>query len=334
MTQTYKVQVSMNQAHLVESGIVWKQGDFGFNLEIEVLDFDTTGVTPQIVFRKSAGAVEATEITQSSNKFTYVIRGTELDTPGPCICDLKLKDSTTKRVSTASFKYFVIPDTLDGLAEESSSYSDTIAQLMDNCIQKSETTGLVKNDGSINTTIEGSVEKQGDQIGFVGFNLRKQVSIPANNSKVFFPVKSGEAVIIKTASGSAFTVGEIDLFDKSGNQIGWYGLKSEGGYLREVVINTDVYYWAQSQQTLQELILINEGSLEKELDNHIGSMDPLISGYKKRIFESEIYQNKQIGWDGSLSNSKFAVSNVNFLEPTTDIIIETVSDDIIYNVNI
>lgn len=130
MTQTYKVQVSMNQAHIVESGFVWKQGDFGFNIEIEVLDFDTTGATPQIIFRKSTGAVEATTITRDGNKFTYAIRGTELDTPGPCVCDLKLKDSTTKRVSTASFKYFVIPDTMDGLEQEASSYSDTIEQIV------------------------------------------------------------------------------------------------------------------------------------------------------------------------------------------------------------
>lgn len=131
MTQTYKVQVSMNQAHIVESGFVWKQGDFGFNIEIEVLDFDTTGATPQIIFRKSTGAVEATQISVAGNKFTYAIRGTELDTPGPCVCDLKLKDSTTKRVSTASFKYFVIPDTMDGLNQQASSYSDTIAQIID-----------------------------------------------------------------------------------------------------------------------------------------------------------------------------------------------------------
>ena len=130
MTQTYKVQVSMNQAHIVESGFVWKQGDFGFNIEIEVLDFDTTGATPQIIFRKSSGAVEATQISVAGNKFTYAIRGTELDTPGPCVCDLKLKDSTTKRVSTASFKYFVIPDTMDGLNQQASSYSDTIEQIV------------------------------------------------------------------------------------------------------------------------------------------------------------------------------------------------------------
>lgn len=151
MTQTYKVQVSMNQAHIVESGFVWKQGDFGFNIEIEVLDFDTTGATPQIIFRKSTGAVEATQISVAGNKFTYAIRGTELDTPGPCVCDLKLNDSTTKRVSTASFKYFVIPDTMDGLEQEASSYSDTIAQLLANTLQKSETAGLVKNDGTIDT---------------------------------------------------------------------------------------------------------------------------------------------------------------------------------------
>ena len=153
MTQTYKVQVSMNQAHIVESGLVWKQGDFGFNIEIEVLDFDTTGATPQIIFRKSTGAVEATQISVAGNKFTYAIRGTELDTPGPCVCDLKLKDSTTKRVSTASFKYFVIPDTMDGLEQEASSYSDTIEQLLENTIQKSETEGLMKNDGSVDTNI-------------------------------------------------------------------------------------------------------------------------------------------------------------------------------------
>lgn len=129
MTQTYKIQLSMNQAHVVDSGFVWKQGDFGFQIQIEVLDFDTSGVTPQIVFRKSAGAVEATSVTQASNIFTYTIQGTELDTPGPAICDLKLKNSTTQRISTASFKFFVEADTLDGLNEHANSYSDTIGQI-------------------------------------------------------------------------------------------------------------------------------------------------------------------------------------------------------------
>lgn len=130
MTQVYHVQVSMNQSSTVHTGLVFKQGDFGFQIEIEVLDFNVTGVTPQIVFRKSSGAVEATTITVSGNKFTYTMRGTELDTPGPAICDLKLKNSTTQRISTASFRYFVEADTMDGLNQEATSYSDTIAQIV------------------------------------------------------------------------------------------------------------------------------------------------------------------------------------------------------------
>ena len=120
----------MNQRHLVDSGLTFKQGDFGFQIEIEVLDFNVTGVTPQIVFRKSIGAVESTTITVSGNKFTYTMRGTELDTPGPAVCDLKLKNSTTQRISTASFRYFVEADTLDGLNQQASSYSDTVAQIV------------------------------------------------------------------------------------------------------------------------------------------------------------------------------------------------------------
>lgn len=130
MTQKYQVKVSMKQAAIVETGIVLKQGDFGMQIEIEVLDFDATGTTPQIVFRKAMGAVESTTITVSSNKYTYTFKGTELDTPGKVFCDLKLKNSTTQRISTASFMFKVVADTLDGLAEESSSYSDTIAQIV------------------------------------------------------------------------------------------------------------------------------------------------------------------------------------------------------------
>ena len=129
MNQKYHVQVSMNQSSTVLTGLVFKQGDFGFQIEIEVLDFDTSGTTPQIVFRKSQGAVESTTISVSGNKYTYTFVGTELDVPGVGICDLKLKNSTTQRISTASFQYEVIADTLDGLNEHANSYSDTIGQI-------------------------------------------------------------------------------------------------------------------------------------------------------------------------------------------------------------
>jgi len=131
MTKDFNVSVSMNQAAPVKTGVVLKQGDFGFDLKITVQDFIVTGTTPQIVFRKAMGAVESTDVTASGNVYTYTFKGTELDTPGKVFCDLKLKNSTTQRISTASFQFEVVADTLDGLTEESSSYSDTIAQIVD-----------------------------------------------------------------------------------------------------------------------------------------------------------------------------------------------------------
>lgn len=119
----------MNQASVVQTDLVFKQGDCGFDIAIEILDFDLTGVTPQIVFRKPTGAVESTSLTLSGTTYTYTIQGTELDTPGICICDIKLKTSTTQRISTASFMYTVDADTLDGLNEHANSYSDTIEQI-------------------------------------------------------------------------------------------------------------------------------------------------------------------------------------------------------------
>lgn len=129
MTQTYKIQLSMNQSHVVNSGLVFKQGDFGFNVEIEVLDFDTSGATAKIIWRKSQGATEGLNLTRSGNTFTYTMVGSELDVPGPGVCDLKLYDSTTRRLSTASFSYYCEADTMDGFEEEAHSYSDTIAQI-------------------------------------------------------------------------------------------------------------------------------------------------------------------------------------------------------------
>ena len=129
MNQTYHVELSMNQSATVRTGLVFKQGDFGFDIAIEIKDFDNTGTTPQIVFRKSQGAVESTDITVSNNTYTYTIKGNELDVPGMGICDIKLKNTTTQRISTASFEFEVIADTLDGLNEHANSYSDTISQI-------------------------------------------------------------------------------------------------------------------------------------------------------------------------------------------------------------
>lgn len=139
MTQEYDVQVSMNQASIVETDLVFKQGDFGFTIAIEILDFDLTGASPQIVFRKSTGAVESTTLVKAGNIYTYTFVGTELDTPGIVVCDIKLKNTTTQRISTASFMFKVESDTLNGLNEHANSYSDTIGQIWQTLQDYSET---------------------------------------------------------------------------------------------------------------------------------------------------------------------------------------------------
>ena len=219
MTQVYKVQLSMNQRHLVESGLTFKQGDFGFQIEIEVLDFDVTGVTPQIIFRKSNGAVESTSITVSGNKFTYTMAGTELDTPGPAICDLKLKNSTTQRISTASFRYFVEPDTMDGLNEQAGSYSDTIAQIIDGYEEEiSELKDAVVEIPTSKNIFNENWDKQNYTIANSGDNAGELV--PETNYQAtseYLPFNEGALYFIQSSVAPACS---IHFYDSSKNYLG------------------------------------------------------------------------------------------------------------------
>lgn len=244
MTQKYQVKVSMKQAAIVETGIVLKQGDFGMQLEIEVLDFDATGTTPQIVFRKAMGAVESTTITVSSNKYTYTFKGTELDTPGKVFCDLKLKNSTTQRISTASFMFKVVADTLDGLTEESNSYSDTIAQIVNGFDDKIDSTALAT----------------------------KKSNIVSNTTKVYFPIKKGSSVLFETIGGENFTTTQINLYGKDGNYITYYGLINHGNR-RLITMSTseDAYYWSLLGGTYQDISItnLNSDEMTSEINNAV-----------------------------------------------------------------
>lgn len=278
MTQKYQVKVSMKQAAIVETGIVLKQGDFGMQIEIEVLDFDVTGTTPQIVFRKAMGAVESTTITVSSNKYTYTFKGTELDTPGKVFCDLKLKNSTTQRISTASCMFKVVADTLDGLAEESSSYSDTIAQLMENCIQKSETEGLMKNDGTVDTNtytkkadtdaLKESVEKRDSYFHkragknildlsdlVINYSINSEGKLITNadalqTTRNYSPIEGGQTYIISNnGSTSSLLViafytdkSEESFISRQTNVTGTFTAPATANYIR---VTDSHYYLAQ-----------------------------------------------------------------------------------------
>ena len=216
MTQVYKVQLSMNQRHLVDSGFTFKQGDFGFQIEIEVVDFDVTGVTPQIIFRKSTGAVESTSVTASGNKFTYTMRGTELDTPGPAVCDLKLKNNTTQRISTASFRYFVEADTMDGLNQQANSYSDTIAQIVGGFDEEIEL---------LDFYVTNNINKHKNPIDF-----SRTTGKIMNREGVINDAGDSHYVVSSEVNASAGEIFEINVTMKySNNVISFYG--SNDSYL-------------------------------------------------------------------------------------------------------
>ena len=238
MTQNHNVSVSMNQAAAVKTGMVFKQGDFGFNLVITVLDFDVTGTTPQIVFRKPMGAVESSTITVSGNTYTYAMKGTELDTPGKVYCDLKLKNSTTQRISSASFMFEVVADTLDGLAEETSSYSDTIAQIIDgyeeelNFEKKTDETytqGII--DISNVTQIDSGVET-----GMYDFNTMETYS-GAKHATASVSGVTNAAILVTGRTGdvnSSVNYGLVAFLDSSDNVIYTFG-KSNTEYENKLI---------------------------------------------------------------------------------------------------
>ena len=61
--------------------------------------------------------------------YSYTILGNEFAVPGVVVADVKFYQSTTQRVSTASFVFNVINDTLDGLGGGTAGYSDELETL-------------------------------------------------------------------------------------------------------------------------------------------------------------------------------------------------------------
>ena len=241
MTQEYKIQVSMSQSHIVDSGFVFKQGDFGFNVTIEVLDFDTTGATPKIIWRKSQGAVEGNSFTRAGNIFTYTMQGTELDTPGPGVCDLKLYDSTTKRISTASFKYMVEADTMDGLNDEAHSYSDTIAQIVETIMSysgDSEAWAIGTNEGIPVTPEEPQYHNNSKYYAEESGSYTETCETWANGEKDGVPVTSDDPQYDNNSKyfkeeSEAWAVGQKDGVDVTSdddqyqNNSNWYSEVSQ-----------------------------------------------------------------------------------------------------------
>ena len=130
MTADFNVILNFNSAKPVITGAEFKAGDKGFTINMDVRELDPTGMTPKIAFYRSNGtSVESSAVTNVGNIFSYTLLGNELAVPGIVVADLKFYDGDDQRISSASFLFTAIADTLDGLGGGTESYSDELEQL-------------------------------------------------------------------------------------------------------------------------------------------------------------------------------------------------------------
>lgn len=130
MTADFNVILNFNSAKPVITGAEFKAGDKGFTINMDVRELDPTGMTPKIAFYRSNGtSVESAAVTNVGNIFSYTLLGNELAVPGIVVADLKFYDGDDQRISSASFIFTAIADTLDGLGGGTESYSDELEQL-------------------------------------------------------------------------------------------------------------------------------------------------------------------------------------------------------------
>ena len=132
--RSYNIIVSPYQKNTVDTQFYFKQNDYGIPISITVEDYDTSGTTAKIVFRRADEVTREYNIVKSSDgTYKYNLSADEIYYPGKVFVDLKFyKDGV--RESTASFIYHVITDKV-GETFASGDYSDSIARAIESCNQ-------------------------------------------------------------------------------------------------------------------------------------------------------------------------------------------------------
>lgn len=134
----YQIIVSPYQKNIVNTGLEFKQQDYGAALVISVDGYDTTDTTAKIVFRRSDAVIREYNISkQDDGTYKYVLSADETYSVGRVVVDLKFY-KTGVRESTASFTFTVTPDKV-GTTFASGTYSESIAQAVAQCTQAIDT---------------------------------------------------------------------------------------------------------------------------------------------------------------------------------------------------
>jgi hypothetical protein len=129
MTSAYTINLNPNITTPVKTGYTFKSGDKGITFNIAVTEMDPTDTSAKIAFHRANGTSVEAALSGQGPTYSYTILGNEFAVPGVVVADVKFYQSTTQRVSTASFVFNVINDTLDGLGGGTAGYSDELETL-------------------------------------------------------------------------------------------------------------------------------------------------------------------------------------------------------------
>lgn len=145
MTREINIRLNANSAKVVHTGYKFASGDKGIVFRIAVESMDTVGTTAKIVFKRSNGTSVEADITEENGIYCYTTLGNEFAVVGPVTADVKFYEGE-KRLSTCTFVFDVISDTMDGIGAGTGGYSDTLERMKESMEQTESEMLEVKRD--------------------------------------------------------------------------------------------------------------------------------------------------------------------------------------------
>lgn len=128
MRKEINIRLNANRAKTVHTGHKFASGDKGivFRIAVEELDLDNT--TAKIVFKRSNGTSVEADISKQDGVYSYTTVGNEFAVVGQVAADVKFYEDG-HRISTCTFTFDVMSDTMDGLGKGTGGYSDTLEKM-------------------------------------------------------------------------------------------------------------------------------------------------------------------------------------------------------------
>lgn len=138
----YDLALDMKDHTIIKTGLMLCSGDSGliqFNIKLLNGSVEYTGefVKKQMIFLKQNGVCITGDLQGTAQPFTYVVQGSELDTPGPVICDVKVYEAEG-RISSRRFAFIVLDDTKRLPEEDAHEYQSELDALIAECEEKLE----------------------------------------------------------------------------------------------------------------------------------------------------------------------------------------------------